>query len=169
MNEYTLQSPSIILICAIAEHGVIGRDNRLLWKLPEDMKFFRESTLSHSVVMGRKTFESIGKALPKRRNIVLTRQSDYVASGCETASTIQETLNLLHQEKEIYIIGGAKIYQSFMPLAQTMLLTHLNHTWDGDAYFPAWSESDWELVHERPGMMNLHNPYFYTFREYRRR
>jgi dihydrofolate reductase len=159
----------ITLICAMAEHGVIGRENRLLWKLPDDMVYFRKTTLKHTVIMGRKTYESIGNALPKRRNIVLTRQTQFSPNDCEIVTSVEEALVLCQGEETVFVIGGAEVYRLFLPMANRLLITHLHHTWDGDAFFPQWDEKEWIASSERVGITSLANPYLFTFREYKRK
>jgi len=158
----------IALISAMDERRNIGRNNKLLWRLPEDMKFFRRMTKGHPVVMGRRTFESIGRPLPDRRNIVLTRDAAYAPQGVETAGSVEEALALAGDATRLCVIGGGVVYEAFLPLANVMYLTHLDHVWEGDARFPAWIESEWKVVWEEDGQTNADNPYSYRFREYRR-
>ncbi|HZG88547.1 dihydrofolate reductase [Paenibacillus sp.] len=158
----------IALISAMDERRNIGRGNKLLWRLPEDMKFFRRMTKGHPVIMGRRTFESIGKPLPGRRNIVLTRDAAFAYEGVETAGSVEEALALAGDATRVCVIGGGIVYEAFLPLANVMYLTHLDHVWEGDARFPAWNEAEWKVVWEEDGPMNPDNPYSYRFREYRR-
>lgn len=165
-----MKTGEIALISAMSENRVIGRNNQLLWRLPEDMRHFVRMTIGHPVIMGRKTFESLGRRpLPNRRNIVLTRDRSFTAKGAETASSAQEALALADGAVRICVIGGGEIYKEFMPYANAMYLTRIHHIWEGDAVFPEWSEEDWQLVYAKDGPYNVANPYHYTFEEYRRR
>lgn len=136
----------ITLIVAAAENNAIGKDNQMLWHLPNDFKYFKKQTLNHSVVMGRKTFESIGKPLPERRNIVITRNPDWMADDVDVANSLDEVLTYCRDEREIFIIGGANIYKQALPLASKVLLTRVHTNIDGDAYFPTLEPKDWDLV-----------------------
>ncbi len=135
----------ISIIVAIAENGVIGDNNSLLWHISEDMRYFRATTASHTVVMGRKTYESIGRPLPKRRNIVLSR-GDITIEGCEVMHSLGEAIEATRDEQEVFIIGGAEIYAQALPLAQRLYITHLEAQYAGDTSFPEWSSDEWEMV-----------------------
>jgi dihydrofolate reductase len=160
--------PEIALVAAMAENRIIGRNNKLIWRIPEDMKFFRSVTKGHPVVMGRLTFESIGKPLPGRRNIVLTRNPEFAAEGVETAGSVEEALALASGTTRICVIGGGMVYEAFLPYSNAMYLTWIHHSVEGDASFPMWDETQWRLTVEDPGPYTLTNPYAYSFREYRR-
>jgi len=127
---------TVCLIAAVARRGVIGRDNRLIWHLPQDLQHFKRATLGHPIVMGRKTFESIGKALPGRRNIVITRQNGWQAQGAETAASLPAALALAGAVPRVCVIGGAQIYEQALPLADEVLLTEIDADFQGDAHFP---------------------------------
>lgn len=139
-----MSSPRIALIAAVARNGAIGKDNALLWHLPEDLKFFKRTTLGCPVIMGRKTYDSIGRPLPGRRNIVITRQADWSASGVDTASSLTEALSLAADAPKVFIIGGAQIYEQALPLVQDIVLTEVDADYDADAFFPAWDRSAFE-------------------------
>ena len=139
-----MSSPRIALIAAVARNGAIGKDNALLWHLPEDLKFFKRTTLVCPVIMGRKTYDSIGRPLPGRRNIVITRQADWSASGVDTASSLTEALSLVADAPKVFIIGGAQIYEQALPLVQDIVLTEVDADYDADAFFPAWDRSAFE-------------------------
>jgi dihydrofolate reductase len=162
----TTPEPEIALIGAMAENRIIGRGNKMLWRLPEDLKFFFRVTKGHPVIMGRKTYESIGRPLPGRRNIVLTRDASFHADGLETAGTVAEALTLASGAERICVIGGGVVYGEFLPLANSMYVTRIHHTWEGDASFPAWNEKEWSLRWEQQGAYNAANPYAYTFQHY---
>ena len=141
------RKPRLSLIAAVAANGVIGSDNDLPWRLPEDLRRFKALTLGYPVIMGRRTFESIGRPLPGRRNIVVTRNPDYRAEGCETCSTLEAALAACQgRSDEIFVIGGAQIYAGALPLAQRLYLTEIRRAFEGDARFPDWARTAWKEV-----------------------
>lgn len=158
----------VALIGAMDGRRTIGRENRLLWRLPDDMKWFRKLTMGHPVVMGRKTFESIGAPLPGRDNIVLTRNPRFARDGVVTAASVQEALERTSGAARLCVIGGEEVYGAFLPHADVMYLTRIDHIWDGDAQFPAWDEREWRTVWEEEGSTDLRNPLLHRFCEYRR-
>lgn len=155
--------PKISLIAAIGKNRELGRGNQLLFQIPEDMKFFREKTKGHAIIMGRKTYESIGRPLPHRTNIVVTRDKGLqVPFGVELADSIEKALEIakVHEEKEIFVIGGAQIYQLALPYADKLYLTIVNKTvGDADAFFPDYSEFK-KVLFERS---SRDKNYSYTF------
>jgi dihydrofolate reductase len=159
----------IALIAAMDQNRLIGRDNALPWHLPADLRYFKETTTGHVVVMGRKTFESIGKPLPNRINVVLTSQPDYFAPGCLTVRSTDEVLWLTDKARQIFVIGGAEVFRQFLPLADRLYLTHIDHAFAGDVYFPAFDPGDWELVFAKQGEKDAENPYDHRFHVYARR
>lgn len=143
---------SLSLIVAIDEQGAIGRDNQLLWHLPSDLAWFKQQTLGKPVIMGRKTYDSIGKPLPKRRNIVISRNPALEIPGVELANSLQGALKLIGEETELMVIGGGQIYSEALPLASRLYLTRVATTVaDADTFFPQIDFSEWslslELVH----------------------
>ena len=138
---------TISLIAALGKNRIIGNENKLIWAIPEDMKHFRELTTGKTVVMGRKTYESIGRPLPKRKNIIITRDKEYKAEGCIVAHSLEEALSQAGQG-EIMVIGGAQIYSQFLPKANRMYLTLIDHEFQGDAKFPSWDESRWKQANK---------------------
>lgn len=134
------------IIAAMADNGVIGIDNRLPWNLPADMKWFRQQTLGKPVLMGRKTFDSIGRPLPKRRNIVVSREAGLEIEGCEVARSIDAALELCAAEAEVMIIGGASFYQQMLPRAGRLYLTLVHTEVEGDAWFPEIDFNQWREV-----------------------
>lgn len=136
----------VSIIVAIAENGVIGDKNALLWNIKEDMRRFRTTTTGHPVIMGRKTFESIGRPLPKRTNVVITR-GDSSFEGCKVAHSIEEAITMFQQEEEIFIIGGAQIYKQAMPLADKLYLTIVHRPYEGDTSFPEIDYTEWRELH----------------------
>ena len=135
----------ISIIVAIAENGVIGDKNALLWNIKEDMRRFRTTTMGHPVVMGRKTFESIGRPLPKRTNVVITR-GDSEFEGCIVAHSIEEAVKMFSPDEEVFIIGGAQIYKQALPLADKLYLTVVHRNYEGDTSFPEIDYSEWREV-----------------------
>jgi dihydrofolate reductase len=134
------------LIAAVARHNAIGKDNGLLVKLREDLQHFKRTTLGHPIVMGRKTWDSIGRPLPGRRNIVVTRQSGWKADGVESAASLDHALALLACTDRAYVIGGAQLYALAMPLADELVLTEIDAEFDADIFFPAWERSAFDEV-----------------------
>ncbi|PRD54550.1 dihydrofolate reductase [Sphingobacterium gobiense] len=158
----------ITLIVAAAENNAIGKNNQMLWHLPDDFKYFKQHTLDHSVVMGRKTYESIGKPLPQRRNIVLTKDLNWLAEDVDVANSLAEVLTYCRDEREIFIIGGAKIYKQALPLAQKVLLTRVHTTLDGDAFFPELPTDEWKKVSEDRHARDERHAYDFTFEAWER-
>ncbi|OGO90242.1 MAG: hypothetical protein A3F41_05625 [Coxiella sp. RIFCSPHIGHO2_12_FULL_44_14] len=136
----------IILIAAMTRNRIIGRNNQLPWHLPADLRHFKVVTGTMPVLMGRKTHESIGKALPGRRNVVVSSQVSLKYDGCEVTSSIGEALALLKDEAKIFVIGGHSLYEALMPMASRMELTYVHAEVEGDVYFPRWREKEWRLV-----------------------
>ncbi|GCD78334.1 dihydrofolate reductase [Thermaurantimonas aggregans] len=136
----------IILIAAMAENRVIGRDNKLIWHIPSDLRHFKQLTLGQIVVMGRRTFESIGRPLPKRTNVVITRSPHFQPEGVHVFHSLFEALEAFRKSDRIYIAGGADIYRQALPIADLMELTIVHRMYAGDAYFPEWNPSEWETV-----------------------
>ena len=161
-----MSDTKITLIVAAAENNAIGKDNKMPWHLPNDFKYFKKNTLEHSVVMGRKTFESIGKPLPERRNIILTRDMNYTHEEVDVANSVQEVQNYCRDEREIFIIGGAEIYKQTLPLADKVLLTRVHTTIDGDAYFPELLDHEWNLVSAEKHDKDEKHAFDYTFEVY---
>lgn len=139
-----MTQPIISMIAAMAKNRVIGRENSLPWHLPEDLKHFKQKTLDKPVVMGRKTYESVGKPLPGRENVIITRNADYQADGCTIVTSLEQAIEHLAKVEEIMIIGGTEIYRLALPMAHRMYLTFIDLEVDGDAYFPEWDDSVWQ-------------------------
>lgn len=132
------------IIVAVARNGVIGDKNTLLWHITEDMRYFRRVTSGHAVIMGRKTFDSLGRALPKRTNVVITRQNIEI-EGCEVVHSLQEAIDMFPADDEVFIIGGAQIYREAMPIADRLYLTRVERDYQGDTSFPEWNIDEWRL------------------------
>ncbi|KKX49093.1 MULTISPECIES: dihydrofolate reductase [Sphingobacterium] len=159
----------ITLIVAATENNVIGKGNKMPWHLPNDLKYFKKNTLEHSVVMGRKTFESLGKPLPDRRNIILTRDMTAKSDDVDIANSFQEVLNYCRDEREIFVIGGGEIFKQTLPFADKILLTRLHTTIDGDAYFPELPTHDWILESEDKHEKDEKHAFDYSFQVYVRK
>lgn len=165
-----MKKPVISMIVAMAKNRLIGQDNQMPWHLPDDLKYFKAQTLNKPILMGRKTFESIGaKPLPKRRNIVITRDKDFQADGVEIFHDLKHALNALQTCDEIMIIGGAQIYQQMLPNAQRLLITEVDIELNGDAYFPEWDHQAWSEVKRQPHSIDEHHAYAFDFVEYIKR
>ena len=157
-------SPVISLIAAMTDERVIGINNSLPWKLPNDMKWFRETTMGKPIVMGRKTFESFGaKPLPGRSNIIITRDKNYFAEGCIVVHTIDEALQAAGEVEEIMIIGGASFYEQMLPQAHRMYLTRVHTQVEGDAWFPEFDISQWQEVNRIDCEADERNAYAHSF------
>jgi len=154
----------ISLIAAMTDDRVIGIENRLPWKLPADMKWFRQHTLGKPIVMGRKTFESFGaKPLPERMNIVITRDRDYRAEGAVVVHDIDEALAAAGDAEEVMIIGGASFYEQMLPRADRLYLTFVHADVEGDAWFPEFDRCQWREVFREDHEADEKNPYAYSF------
>jgi dihydrofolate reductase len=135
--------PGLALIAAVAQNGVIGVDNRLPWRLPDDMRRFRALTTGHSIIMGRKTWESIGKPLPDRQNIVVTRQRNFQAPGANVVASLAAALAAAIMPEPVFVIGGEALYREALPLASRLYLTEIHQDFRGDARFPSYARSAW--------------------------
>ena len=153
----------ISIIAGMDNNRLIGQGNRLPWRLPADMQHFRRHTLGKPVLMGRKTFESIGKPLPQRTNIILTHDLNYRAEGCIITHSIEEALDAATGSEETMIIGGASIYELFFPLTNRLYLTYIHDCFQGDVYFPAFDLADWQEVKRVDRQPDEKNPHPYSF------
>lgn len=158
----------ISIIAAVADNGVIGDKNALLWHISEDLRHFKAVTSGHPVVMGRKTYESLGRPLPNRTNVVVTRQP-LAIEGCRIVHSLQEALALFPDSKEVFVIGGAQIYAQALPLAGRLYLTRVEHAYEGDTRFPAWDRSAWRLLASEAFPCGREYPYPFSFEVYERR
>jgi len=153
---------TISIIVAIAQNHAIGKDNKLLWYLPNDLKHFKTITSGHTVIMGRKTYDSVGKPLPNRRNIVITRQQITIA-GCEVVNSLEHALALCNTEEEVFIVGGAEIYRQAMVLTNRIYLTIVHKSFDGDTYFPEIQENIWVETEREDHQPDEKNKIPYSF------
>jgi dihydrofolate reductase len=161
----------LTLIAAVANNNVIGQNNKLLWHMPADLKRFKELTLGHTMIMGRKTFESIGKPLPGRKTIVITRNKDYDAMGCEVATDLKDAICKVREESEVFVAGGGEIYRQVMNLHFTrkIYITRVYANFEGDSFFPDISTEKWELIEREDQQTDEKNPYPFAFLTYKRR
>lgn len=159
------------IIAAISDNNVIGKDNKLIWHLPEDLKRFKELTTGHTIIMGRKTFESLGKVLPNRKHIVLTRDISYHIDdeNVEIINNIEELDKYIYSEEENFVIGGAIIYRQLMPKVDKMYITKIHEKFEGDSYFPVINEEEWKEIEKIQGIKDEKNTYDYEFVTYKRK
>ncbi|TWI60090.1 dihydrofolate reductase [Halalkalibacter nanhaiisediminis] len=155
-------------IVAMDKNRVIGKDNQLPWHLPSDLAYFKKITSKNTIIMGRKTFESIGRPLPKRRNIILTRNQDFQAEGCEVIHDTQAVVELCKQENECFVIGGSELFSLFFEDVDRLYITYINEEFPGDTYFPEMKESEWQLLSAEQGTVDEKNHYRHEFRVYER-
>lgn len=154
---------TISLIVAVAENGVIGKTGVMLpWRLPADLKRFKEVTMGHPIIMGRKTYETIGRPLPGRQNIIVTRNPDYKADGCEVVSSLPEALEAAKNSEEAFIIGGGQLFEQALPLADKLYLTLVHASPDGDVFFH-YDPADWQEISNEPHEADDKNQYPYSF------
>lgn len=142
----------LAIVVAVGDGGVIGINGELPWRIPEDLRHFKNVTMGHAIIMGRKTFESIGKPLPGRRNVVVSRSASFDAPGCEVVSSFEDAVALARQtDDEPRIIGGSSIYAAALPLASRIFLTEVHRQVEGDTFFPAFDRAEWREVDRRKG------------------
>ncbi|GHH98284.1 dihydrofolate reductase [Neobacillus kokaensis] len=160
----------ISFIVAMDENRVIGRNNQLPWHLPEDLKFFKRTTMGRPIAMGRKTHESIGRPLPGRENLIITRQKGYQAEGCRVFDTMDDFISYCReQDEEIFVIGGAEIFKETFAYVDRLYITLIHHQFEGDTFFPEFDYHEWKLVSSEPGIKDEKNPYVYEFQTYERK
>ena len=162
---------NLSLLVAADEHNLIGKNNQLPWHLPNDLKYFRNQTWGMPILMGRKTFESIGKPLQGRKSIVITRNSHWQHEGVKVVHSIDEAIKEAEGMgvKEIFVIGGAEIFASAFPKARCIYLTRIHHQFDGDVYFPEVNQDEWELVSNRFCPADEKNAYPHSFQLWQRK
>lgn len=154
----------IALIAAYGENQVIGKNNSLPWHLPNDLKHFKELTIGKTIVMGRTTYESIGRPLPNRKNVVLTHNPSFTAKGVEVVHQIDDVLAL----GNVMIIGGASIYKQFLPYVTDLYITEIHHAFQGDTFFPNWDKKNYRLIDIQKGTVDEKNIYPHTFLHYKK-
>lgn len=154
---FDMKKPIISLIAAIGKHRELGFNNDLIWKIPQDIKHFKDITSHHTVIMGQKTYESIGRPLPDRRNIILTRDRKYDVEDAEVCFSIEEALNLVKDEEEVFIVGGASVYKQTIKFTDKLYLTMIDTTSEADTFFPEYN--DFKVV-EESSVKNYQNIYY---------
>lgn len=158
----------ISIIAAVAQNGVIGDKNALLWHISEDMRFFKRTTSGHPVIMGRKTYESLGRPLPNRTNVVISRTQREI-EGCTVVNSLEEAIALFPKEEEVFIIGGAQIYALALSVADRMYLTKVYHDYQGDTSFPEWNADEWQLTQKESFECGEKYPHPFAFETYDRK
>ena len=158
---------TITLVAAMAANRAIGLDGQMPWHLPRELKHFKETTMGKPIVMGRKTWESIGRALPGRQNLVVTRNPDYIAPGCDVAGSLQDAVKMAAGE-EVMIIGGGQLYTEAMPMADRMVLTRVDCEPKADTWFPEWDGAQWAETASRDELPDDKNPFAYRVIELKR-
>jgi len=159
----------IILIAAAAENNALGKNNELVWHLPDDFRRFKQLTSHHAIIMGRKTFESFPKMLPDRTHIIVTRQSNYEAPGCIVVSSMEDALKWAPQDQDVYVIGGGEIYHLALPFADAIELTRVHGTYEADAFFPVIDPNDWILVRSEYHPKDEKHAIDFTYETYHRK
>ena len=158
----------ITIIAAIAENNALGKDNKLIWHLPADLKRFKKVTLNHHIIMGRKTFESLGKPLPNRTNIVITRNKDYTANGCVVVNSLQEAIMAAKEDENPFILGGAEIYKQAILIADKLDLTFVHHIFEADVFFPEIDSTIWKESSREDYKADEKNKYDFSFVTFKR-
>jgi dihydrofolate reductase len=157
-------------IVAYAENRVIGKDNDLIWHLPNDLKHFKRHTAGKTIIMGRKTWDSLGgRPLPNRRHIVITRSTDFSANGAEVVNSLEAAIELAQNEDEVFIVGGAQIYTLSLPIIDVLEITEVHAEFEGDAFFPVFQEADFELTSQEHHPADDKHKYSFTFKTWKRK
>jgi len=156
----------VAIVAAVARNGVIGHRNRMPWHLPEDLRRFRQLTLGHAVIMGRRTFESIGKPLAGRNNIVVTRSPDWTRAGCHAAHSLEAAVAAVHEREDAFVIGGAQIYALALPVASRLYISEIERDFEGDAFFPEFDRSRWREVSRESRVLDGAGGFSYHFVAY---
>ncbi|CAC9594979.1 Dihydrofolate reductase (EC 1.5.1.3) [uncultured Gammaproteobacteria bacterium] len=151
------------IIVAMDDNQLIGKDNALPWHLPADLGYFKETTTGKTVLMGRKTYESIGFPLPNRRNVIVSRNADFTAKGCEVVSSITAALELAKHDDEVMIMGGASFYEQMLPSVDRLYITQIEGSYEGDAHFPTFDRSDFSESFRESHQPDDKNPHTYYF------
>ena len=156
------------IIVAVAKNNVIGKDNQLIWHLPEDLKRFKKLTTNHTIIMGRRTFESLGRVLPNRKHVILCNdmEMNIEDENVEVLEDISMLKEYIESEEENFVIGGATIYKLLMPYANKLYITHINQEFEGDVYFPEINTNEWQVVEKVKGLKDDKNPFDYEYVTY---
>ena len=159
----------IIMIAAVAENNTLGKDNELVWHLPNDFKRFKALTSGHHIIMGRKTFESFPKPLPNRKHIIITRQKKYQAEGCIIVESIEEAINICPKDENSFIIGGGEIYTLGLPYTDKIEITRVHESFEADTYFPEINNKEWKIVSSEFNKKDEKHKYDYTYQTFIRK
>jgi dihydrofolate reductase len=159
----------VILIAAAAQNNALGKNNQLLWHLPDDFKRFKSVTSGHYIIMGRKTFESFPKPLPNRTHVIITRQKDYQPEGCIVVDSMQKALEVSPKNEDVFVIGGGEIYNLAMPFADKIDLTRVHATCEADTFFPEINPGEWQLQSSEFHPKDEKHAYDFTFQEFIRK
>ncbi|SFD28096.1 dihydrofolate reductase [Flavobacterium phragmitis] len=159
----------IIMIAAVAENNALGKNNELVWHLPNDFKRFKSLTTGHHIIMGRKTFESFPKPLPNRVHVIITRQENYQPEGCIVVDSIEKAIAACPENDDSYVIGGGEIYNLALPFTDIIELTKVHHSFDADTFFPKINKSEWLLVESEENYKDEKHLYDYTYETYIRK
>jgi len=162
-------SVKIAIIVATDEQRLIGKENDLPWKLSADLQYFRKVTMGKPLIMGRNTHESIGRALPGRKNIVLTTNKEYQAEGCCVVYSVAQALKACNDAEEVMVMGGASLYEQFLPQADRVYLTQVHARLEGDTWFPEWQQQEWQLISKDDHLADDKNDYAYSFIVYEKK
>ena len=160
--------PPISIVAALDDNRVIGANGGIPWHLPDDLRFFKRVTLDKPLIMGRKTYESIGRPLPRRQNIILTRRADFEAVGCQIVHSREAALDLTREAPEIMVAGGAEIYAMFLPLAYRLYLTHVETKVAGDTFFPDYDPANWREILRQSHEIDKNHPFRFHIAMYER-
>ena len=164
-----MSKPQLSILVAMAKNRTIGINNSLPWHIPQDLKYFKALTMGHHIVMGRKTFESIGKPLPGRTTVVVTRNRTLKIEGCAVVHSLEEAIAACANDNEIFIVGGAELYAQALPLTDTLYVTEIQQDAEGDAHFPAFDQKLWREAARERHSQEIPQPLEYHFVEYRRK
>ncbi|WP_338646382.1 dihydrofolate reductase [Flavobacterium sp. KS-LB2] len=159
----------IIMIAAVAENNTLGKDNELVWHLPNDFKRFKSLTSGHHIIMGRKTFESFPKPLPNRTHVIITRQKGYQAEGCLVVDSIDKALAICPKDEDNFIIGGGEIYNLALPFTDKIEITRVHRNFEGDAHFPEINETEWEIIDSEFNAKDEKHLYDYSYQTFIRK
>lgn len=154
----------ISLIVAMDQNRVIGKNNELPWHLPADLQYFKKVTMGHPIIMGRKTFESIGRVLPGRENVIVTRNQDFKAEGSVVLHDIEQIKTFADsRDEEVFVIGGAEIFKEILPVTDRLYITEIHETFEGDTFFPVIDENQWDKISSNSGSIDEKNRYAHDF------
>lgn len=161
-----MKNQTITIIAAIAENNALGKNNDLIWHLPADLKRFKKTTTGHHIIMGRNTFESIGKPLPNRTTVIITRNPDYKAAGCIMVNSLEKALEIAKEDETPFIIGGAQIYKQAISIADKLDITEVHHSFEADVFFPEINKSSWKETNREYFTADEKNKFDYSFITY---